>query len=68
MGLSTECLLPPSKSPSWGNITGPQADEECSETESDLDSSEEEEERVVNVDEEHADSQSVEVGKRIWYP
>ena len=40
---------------------------ECSETESDFDSSEEEEERVVNVDEEHADSQSVEVGRRIWY-
>ena len=32
-----------------------------------FDSSEDEEERVVNVDEEHADSQNVEVGRRIWY-
>lgn len=53
--------VPPGK-----NITGPQPDEECSETESDFDSSEEEEEGV-NVDEEHADSQSVEVGRQIWY-
>ena len=50
-----------------GKTTGPQPDEECSEMESDFDSSEEEEEWVVNVDEKHADSQSVEVGRRIWY-
>ena len=56
---------PHPKVPPGENITGPQADEECSETESDFDSSEEEEEQVVNLDEEHADSQSVEVGRRI---
>ena len=57
-------FLPPSKCPSWKNITGPQPDEECLETELDSDL-EEEEKGIVNVDEEHADSQSVEVARRI---
>ena len=49
--------------PTGENITDPLADEECAETESDFDSSdEEEEERVDNVDEER-----VAVGGRIWY-
>ena len=49
--------------PTGENITDPLADEECAETESDFDSSdEEEEERIDTVDEER-----VAVGGRIWY-
>ena len=67
-GLSTEYLKSLVMSiypnvPTGENITDPLAGEECAETESDFDSSdEEEEERVDNVDEER-----VAVGGRIWY-
>ena len=45
--------------PLLGKSSGPQPEEGCLETKSDSDSKEEEVEGVVYVDEEHADSQSV---------
>ena len=65
-GIRTVCYPHPNVPPGE-NIIDPQPDEECLVTELDSDSSEEEEEAVVYVNKEHANSQSVAGGMRIWY-